>query len=270
LLEVGVDQEPLRIIHLTDTHIVAQPGTEVVGTDSFTALERVLAAIQGDLWTPHLLIVTGDLSDDGSAASYQRLRNALTPLRIPTYCVPGNHDVLSEMTAHLHGGLIHVTGHVVWDPWQIVLLNSQVPGHGHGHLQPAELAALEAALQMRPQHHTLVGLHHGPFPVCPMPSCGLENAEELLTLVRRQASVRAVIAGHTHCVVDEYRNGVRLLVTPSTCLYVEHPQGLSVPDTQFWELHRFDPQRTAFRRLELHADGTIMTEVIWEASARAA
>jgi len=265
-----MDQEPLRIIHLTDPHIVAQPSAKVDGIDSFTALERILAIIQGDAWMPHLLIITGDLSDDGSAASYQRLRDVLMPLGLPTYCVPGNHDLLSEMTTHLLGGLIHVTGHVVRDPWQIVLLNSQVPGHGHGSLEHAELAALEAALQMRPQHHTLVGLHHGPFPVCPMPICRLENAEEFLTLVGKHSYIRAIIAGHTHCVVDEQHNGVRLLVTPSAYLYVEHPQGVSVPDTQFMELHRLDPQRTGFRRLELHADGTIMTEVIWAASTRAA
>jgi len=103
--------------------IGAEPRTVPLTLEDCDSSHRLVDLLQ-DGSTP--------LSDDGSAASYQRLRNALAPLGIPTYCVPGNHDVLSEMTANLHGGLIHVTGHVVQGSWQIVLLNSQVPGHGHG------------------------------------------------------------------------------------------------------------------------------------------
>ena len=260
----------LRVAHITDTHIVAEPGAQVDGIDSFPALESLLTMVQHDVWMPHLLLVTGDLSDDGSGASYQRLRDVLTPLGLPTYCVPGNHDVLSEMKAHLHGGLIHVTGHVIRDHWQLILLNSQVPGQDHGYLDQAELAALEAALQRLPRHHALVGLHHGPLPVCPMPGCRLANADDLLALLGRHANIRGVVSGHNHCAVDEHRNGLRLLVTPSTCLYVEHPNGSPVPDTKLGEPHRSDPQRRAFRRLELHADGTIVSEVVWDSSARPA
>src|SRR5262249_9138046 len=99
--------EPLRIMHITDTHIIAEPGAEVYGVDSFAALESLLAVMQRDPWTPHLLIATGDLSEDGSAVSYQRLRSLLTSVGLPVYCIPGNHDVLAEMHAHLQGGPIH-------------------------------------------------------------------------------------------------------------------------------------------------------------------
>src|SRR5262249_40237002 len=180
-----MNSEPLRIVHITDTHIVAEPGAEVYGVDSFAALESLLAVMQRDPWTPHLLIATGDLSEDGSAVSYQRLRSLLTPLGLPVYCIPGNHDVLAEMHTHLQGGPIHLARRVVWEPWQIVLLDSQVPGQGHGYLSHRELTALEEALQEAPGYHTLVCLHHGPLPVCPMPPCRLENAEEFLALLER-------------------------------------------------------------------------------------
>jgi 3',5'-cyclic AMP phosphodiesterase CpdA len=124
--------EPLRIVHITDTHIIVEPGAEVYGINSFAALESLLTVMQRDAWIPHLLIATGDLSEDRSAVSYQRLRNLLTSVGLPVYCIPSNHDVLSEMHAHLRGELIHLECCVVWEPWQIVLLDSQVPGQGHG------------------------------------------------------------------------------------------------------------------------------------------
>ena len=51
-----MNPEPLRIVHITDTHIIAEPGAEVYGIDSFAALENLLAGMQRDAWTPHLLI----------------------------------------------------------------------------------------------------------------------------------------------------------------------------------------------------------------------
>src|SRR5713101_1503128 len=145
-----MNPEPLRIVHITDTHILAEPGAELYGVDSFTALASLLAVMQRDAWTPHLLIATGDLSQDGSAASYQRLRSLLTSLGLPVYCIPGNHDALSEMHTHLRGGPIHLERRVVWDPWQIVLLDSQLPGEGHGHLSRGELTALAEVLRDGP------------------------------------------------------------------------------------------------------------------------
>jgi len=260
-----MNPEPLRIVHITDTHIIAEPGAEVYGIDSFAALENLLAGMQRDAWTPHLLIATGDLSQDGSAASYQRLRSLLTSLGLPVYCIPGNHDVLAAMHVHLKGGPIHIERRVVWDPWQIVLLDSQVPGQDHGSLSPRELTALEEALQQAPGQPTLIGLHHGPLPVCPMPPCRLENAAAFLALLERYPQVRGVISGHNHCAVDEHHSGIQLLVTPSTSLYGEHPSGPQVPDErQFWEVHGLDPGRRAFRRLELYPDGTLVTDVIWD------
>ena len=118
-MRVG-DQAQLRIVHITDTHIVAEPGAEVYGVDSFAALESLLAVMQRDPWTPHLLIATSDLSEDGSAASYQRLRRLFMSLGLPVYCIPGNHDRLAEMHAHLKGGPIHLARRVGWEPWHSI------------------------------------------------------------------------------------------------------------------------------------------------------
>src|SRR5207245_2859842 len=105
-----------------------------------------------------------------------------------------------------------------------------------------------------PGQPTLIGLHHGPLPVCPMPPCRLENAAAFLALLERYPQVRGVISGHNHCAVDEHHRGIQLLVTPSTYLYGEHPSGPQAPD----------PRRRAFRRLELYPDGTLVTDVIWD------
>lgn len=259
-----MSREPLRVLHLTDLHLVSDPGGTVAGVDPLAALESLLPRMRDESWRPDLVVVTGDLSEDGSTASYRRLHDLLAPLGIPVLAVPGNHDERAGLEAHFPVGPAGHGRRVVREPWQVIVLDSQVPGMSHGHLSAAELARLEATLRERPECHALVGLHHGPHPTCPMPYCALENREEFLAVLRRHPMVRAVISGHTHCAVDEVREGVRMIVSPSTFLQVGHPTGPARPDASFWDVHTGDAARRGFRRLELHPDGTIVTGIVWD------
>jgi Icc protein len=161
--------------------------------------------------------------------------------------------------------MIRLDRRVALGAWQLVMLDSRVPERGHGHLADEELAALDEALSADAGLHTLIGLHHGPVTACPMPLCQLDNAGELFGLLRRHANARAVIAGHIHCAVEHFQDGTALLATPSTCVQARHPAGPHVPDElEFSAVHELDTTRRAYRRLELFADGGIVTEVVWD------
>jgi Icc protein len=260
--------EPLRLALITDSHVVSAPGAGAFGVDAFAALEKLLPRIWSGSWAPRLLVHTGDLVDDYSAASYRRLRTLLASLEVPVHSVPGNHDDPAEMRASFYSGSIRGERVAVYEPWQFVFLDSTVRGADHGHLAAAELAALDEALRAAPELHTLVFLHHGPFPVCPLPLCQLDNAGELCAVLGRHSNVRGVLSGHNHCAVDEPYGGVRMLVTPSTCVQFEHPAGPVQPSDQFAQVHKKDPSRQAWRRLELYPDGEVVTEVVWGESDR--
>lgn len=247
-------------------HLLGDPTGRILGADPFAGLDRVLALIAREDPRPDIVVASGDLSDDGSAESYRSLRAALVELGIPVYCVPGNHDLPESMREHLIGDPIHATPSVAIGAWRIVLLNSRVPGEGHGRLDAAELETLRGALQDAAEPHSLLCLHHPLLNLCSMPICRLENAAEVLELVESRPSLRGVIAGHVHLAHDERRGGVRHMVTPSTVVQGEHPSGPDIPEPHnFAKVHRLDTSRRGFRRIDLHADGTIETEVVWDA-----
>jgi len=241
--------------------MTAEPG----GRDHpYTALERLLAQMRRDPWQPELILATGDLSNDGSPGSYRRLQPLLASIALPVYCIPGNHDDPAAMEAALLGGTLRRLRVLVEDPWQLVFLDSRVLGEDHGHLDPVELKALEEALRSAPERHSLVVLHHGPYPVCPLPNCQLDNAEDLCALLGGHPNVSAVLSGHNHCAVDEVYRGVRTLVTPATCNNFEHPKEPREIDPQhIWSTHQIDRTRQAYRRLELWPDGRLETELTW-------
>ena len=68
--------DPLRILHLSDTHLYGDGRLHYGIVDTVAALDRVLVRA-GELEAVDLVVASGDLSDDGSAASYRLLRDRL-------------------------------------------------------------------------------------------------------------------------------------------------------------------------------------------------
>lgn len=69
------------------------------------------------------IVITGDLSDDGSQWSYDYLDNAFSKLGLPTYCCMGNHDSFenfSQMKFIQQTNCFYIGG------WRFILLNSVI------------------------------------------------------------------------------------------------------------------------------------------------
>lgn len=76
---------PVRFAHISDTHIKPQ------GIDRSQRFADVLAEIQaGDY---DFVIHTGDLMDEPSAWAARAFKAVCSPLQVPVYFAPGNHDV---------------------------------------------------------------------------------------------------------------------------------------------------------------------------------
>jgi Icc protein len=254
----------VRALHITDLHILPTAGATIYGTDTFEALRAVLGAALALPDPPALIVATGDLSEDGSERSYERLRQLLAGTGLPAHVVPGNHDAVDAMRRALLGGSIQMSPVVDVESWRIVLLDSQVPGEPHGLLDAAQLERLSSALDEDPARPVLVGLHHGPASYCPSSGCQLRNAAVLLALLASRSNARAVIAGHGHLELERTAGRVRLFATPSTCSQASHAQlGEPVDHEQFWASHRFDPGRHGFRMLTLLPGGELESRVHW-------
>jgi hypothetical protein len=77
---------PLRVVQLSDLHVGADP------TRSLPKLRRVLDAVAAI--APDLVLVTGDLGDDGARAALEvRARDLLAPLDAPVLVIDGGHDI---------------------------------------------------------------------------------------------------------------------------------------------------------------------------------
>jgi Icc protein len=243
---------PLRVIQLTDFHIKTTPGSRLWGVDVDAGLSAVLACIQERHPEPDFMLATGDLVGDEPEA-YDRVREFLEPLGIPVYCLPGNHDFPARMAQTLRHGWVRWQRSFIAGGWQIVLLDSSVPGTPEGHLAYDELAFLDTALVMHPDLPTLVCLHHNPVPTeTPwLDTMTVANGPALFAVLDRYPQVQAVIWGHLHAEFSARRGKVQLLGTPATCIQFK-------PKTPEPQLDDLPP---GYRWFELYPDGRLETGV---------
>jgi Icc protein len=80
------------------------------------------------------------------------------------------------------------------------------------------------------------------------------NADDLYGVLDRHDKVKALVWGHIHHEHDSERRGVRRLGTPSTCFQFATDIHAELESTD---------QPPAYRRLRLHDDGRVETEVVW-------
>ena len=105
--------------------------------------------------------------------------------------------------------------------WTMLLVNSQWLGHDAGRIAPDTLA--RARRDTREDEAPRDRVHASPARItCDDPYCGIVNAEETLSVLRRHQRVRAVLSGHLHRVFDNPRDGIRFLGAPSTCCQLTH------------------------------------------------
>lgn len=246
--------ESIKVLQFSDTHLFADPDQAILGINTDQSLQEVLRAAQAAHWPADLILLTGDLAQDGTSEAYRRLQAHLAVLdNTPVYRLPGNHDDPAALHALLQGANVHAASVLLHGHWQIILLNSVVPNRVEGYLGQAELAMLDQQLARYPERHALICLHHPPIPVGSrwIDQLGLNNAADFFAVVDRHPQVRVVLCGHVHQEADFQRNGVRVLSAPSTCFQFR-------PGSDDFAL---DDRPPGYRWLVLHRDGSIATGI---------
>lgn len=245
-----------RILQLTDTHLFAGKHETLLGVNTWSSFEAVLDTLVAEQRPYDLIVASGDLAQDHSPEAYQHFVDAIARLNAaPVVWLPGNHDYQPTMVTTLANGAgISDTKHIlVGDAWQVVLLDSQVPGVPHGELSDYQLEWLERTLSAHASRHTLIFLHHHPMPSgCTwLDQHSLRNSHMLEAVLQPFPLAKTLVCGHIHQDLDLNWNGRRLLSTPSTCVqFKPHCTNFTI-----------DTVPPGWRWLTLGPDGSVETEV---------
>lgn len=242
----------VRIVQITDSHLFSDKESKLLGMNTEESFRCVYQLAQKEQTNPDLILVTGDVSQDGSKEAYVRMQDAMQFWGAPVYWLPGNHDHFSVMRQVI--GVDWVSPCCVdIGVWRLVLLNSQIENDVPGRLVRAELEFLDQSLKSAGDRHVLIALHHHPVPLNSrwLDTVALLNPEDFFDVVHRYDRVRAVIWGHVHQSFELKLKDILLFSTPSTCVQFK-------PNSDDFALDTLAP---GYRWFDLCEDGSVKSGV---------
>lgn len=193
----------MKIIQITDTHLVTS-GRVVNGIDP----EAQLRAAVSDITLRHadadLVVITGDLCNDGEPAAYALLREILAPIACPVRLMLGNHDrrpaFIEAFPDHPRDANGFIQSHLDTAFGRLLFLDSHEGGVIGGHYGPDRLVFLDAALAEAGELPVTVFIHHPPMPdgLAHFRHIGLHDDGALLARLEAHGRIRHVVFGHIH------------------------------------------------------------------------
>ncbi|MGW6402538.1 metallophosphoesterase [Streptomyces sp. NPDC055134] len=255
------DNRPdLTLIQLSDTHIMPE-GQLMHGTVDTTAnLVAAVETVEASGLPVAAFVLSGDLTDSGSAAAYRRLRSVVEPaaarLGAEVVYATGNHDdraafrgeLLDEEPSTGDYDVVRMIGGL-----RVVVLDSTEPGRHDGHVSPAQLDWLADVLAQPAPLGSLLVTHHPPLP-SPVPTVHLLRMREAERLagVLAGTDVRMVVTGHAHHTGCGVLSRIPVWVGPATAygVTVVPPKGRLHADAD-----------TAFSRIDVFGEHLVATAV---------
>lgn len=205
-----------RLALITDCHLGSQADVLLNGFNVQQRLESVLDDISR--WQPQLLVATGDLANHGERDAYRRLAGLLGGLGVPVLVIPGNHDNIDLMRSTLcHGDICWAPRYRV-DGWELLLLNSVVPGAPHGEMDTASLEELKGDRGREP---ALAFVHHHPVDVGSAWIDGMKLTNGAALLDALPDRVQALFFGHVHQNFHSMYEDLAVLGSVSTSYQIQ-------------------------------------------------
>jgi Icc protein len=236
-----------RLLQLTDCHLLAAPEGDYQQIKPYLHLAALLGSLKTQ--TFDALILTGDLTQDHSLASYQLLADLLMDWPSPVFYLPGNHDEPHLMAQAFAKPPFVAATELTASGWKWLLLNSKGPTPA-GEFDQFRLVELEAVLK---NARTPVWLfcHHHPMPIgAAIDRHALQQPEALLSLLAAHQQVKGLAHGHCHYAYQtQHPAGFDIVGCPATSVqFTLHTE---------WQTEDLGPQGCVWT---FAADG----EVTWE------
>jgi len=245
----------VKLVQITDCHLFADKnkcGYNQI--NPFRSLQLLLN--QAKLINPDRLIVTGDISGDGSEQSYQHFIRLIDDVGMlgKLHTIPGNHDDAKCYERWLGEYDLSFQDSITLANWQVHGVNTMHKGT-LGKISQQDLNRLTASVEQFPTQNHLVCCHHHPI------DCGSWmdkhqwlNKQMFTQMIERHDNIKLVLYGHIHTTSDIRIDHCRYLSAPSSCWQWANSKDFGLanecPGLRIVELLQDGNFNTSIRRLE--------------------
>ena len=226
-------------LHLSDFHLVEDETTLTRAFNAKYILKNTVDKILGkkeDFGNLDGVIITGDISDDGSTESYSDAYNILKELQLPLLAIPGNHDLRQPMMNYFAKDIdIQSSGFFDWvyetSDTLIIGLDTLVEGQNHGMLRSESLNLLFENLNKPTEKNIILAIHHPPINtgIPFMDEIGLKNSDALSECLDAANQPIRILCGHVHGVYQGTLGIHSVVTAPSICTRFSFNRRVNAP-----------------------------------------
>lgn len=213
----------MRIIHISDIHLPNNRGDLVYGKDPYLTVEKALMEIKNLNPEPDLVVLGGDLLNDGTNGNYSVAKDIFEKHNVPiSAAVLGNHDDLYSFIKNPPFKLPeNYNGYYsfCYDNYHFIMLFSATTGRGYGHLDVVQLKWLEKELK-NTNKSVIIFMHHPPVEIgIPwLDKINLVNNDAFWEILSPfKGLIKGVFAAHIHISLSMFYNGVYVCSSPGIC-----------------------------------------------------
>lgn len=214
----------MNIVQISDLHLCENNKCAFFQADSTLALRKTVDYLLHLTIDVDVVVVSGDVSNDGSIGAYQAAKKELERLPWPVYYIPGNHDdqFAMQKTQLLPKDRIQAACRRIDFPEAvIILLDSVQKGKSGGCVSDEILELLKNILTKDDSRPTLLFMHHVPFrtgyTVMDEP---FEQVEKLMDVLNGQQNMY-VCCGHIHAPMSTKLQHLYINTCPPVCMAME-------------------------------------------------
>lgn len=233
----------MDVIQITDLHITKEG--DLFGYDTYHRLSKAVNKI-GTIIQNHknpLLLVTGDISQDGTIESYKKVFDLLKKLNCKIFWLHGNHDDLETLKlVSSNYQNMHELNLITIRNWAFIKLDSVKTGSDIGYIKNDDIETLEDRIKGLPDKNIAIVMHHHPIdsgtPL--VDESKIENHEVLLELIKRQKNIKVIICGHAHNNYSIPYESANVEIAPASCFqWLKGTKNISTVDAIGYTVYKF-------------------------------
>lgn len=221
-----------RLAQITDCHLLADKHGFYQQVQPALHLAAIVRRLQTE--QPDAVLLTGDVTQDHSIASYQLLADILAPLSCPVFVTPGNHDDIELLATITQQQPFRPERSLLLGNWLLALVNSKGTTPS-GSFSLAEQQWLTSQLQHSSARAVWLFCHHHPLALnCFIDKHGQLDSERLWQSIGADQRIRGIAHGHAHYAYQRQHAGIAIVGCPAS--------SVQFSATADWQTYNAGPQ----------------------------
>ncbi len=213
----------MLIAQISDTHLSGWGKKTFNIAPMAENLARCVKHINALNPKPDIVLITGDISNNGTQNECEQAADILGKLDAPFYVIPGNHDN-RETLVSVFGKRACPTesddfvNYVIEGyPIRLIALDSTIPAAPGGEICETRATWLDERLRENTTQPTIIFMHHPPmkFGVAETDIDGFIGADSLGNVIEQYDNIERLLCGHIHLPALAKWRGTIVSTAPS-------------------------------------------------------